>query len=190
MPLIIVSLIERLRYLGIFMGAFIEGPAVGLFVGFLARTGALNLFWAYLAHVVGDLSADFFYYFIGYQGQKGFFKKFNISKRNLIRAERMKKFFHQHPRKIIILGKLTHIVGLPVLIGAGIAHYPWLKFLLFDFIATLIKSAILIFIGFYLTSLWMKINHVISYIGLISTFSIVIVFIYLLIKLYNRGKEL
>jgi len=83
------NLISQLTYLGIFIGTFIEGPLVGLLAGSLVRTGFLNLFLAYFAHVFGDLSADFFYYFIGRQGQRNFLKKLIMSERNLARTKKI-----------------------------------------------------------------------------------------------------
>ncbi len=178
----VVSLVSHLTYFGIFIGTFIEGPVVGLLTGFLVKIGFLNLFLAYLFHVLGDLSADFFYYFIGYQGQKTLFKKFNVSDRSLAKAEKMKKLFYRHPKKVIILGKLTHIAGLPVLIGMGMSHYDWRKFLLFDFLATIIKSAILISLGYYLAEFWTKANNIISYLSWFSALLIIGIIIYFIIK--------
>ncbi len=182
MELLIINLVNHLAYLGIFIGTFIEGPLVGLLAGFLVKIGFLNLFLAYIVHVLGDLSADFFYYFIGYKGQKMLFKKFNISDKNLVKAEKMKKLFHRHPKKIIILGKLTHITGLPVLLGVGMSHYDWRKFLFFDFFATIIKSAILISLGYYLAEFWTKASDIISYLSWFSILFIVIIIAYFIIK--------
>ena len=178
----IINLVSHLTYLGIFVGTFIEGPAVGLLAGFLVKIGFLNLFLVYMVHVLGDLAADFFYYYIGRQGQKILFKKFNISDKNLVKAEKMKKLFHRHPKKIIILGKLTHITGLPVLLGIGMSYYDWRKFLFFDFWATIIKSAILIFLGYYLAEFWTKASDIISYLSLLGIILFIIIIFYFVIK--------
>ena len=61
---IIINLIGQLKYIGLFIGTFVEGPTVGLLSGFLIKVGILNLFWSYLVYVVADLSADLFYYYI------------------------------------------------------------------------------------------------------------------------------
>ncbi len=184
---LIINLINHLTYLGIFIGTFIEGPTVGLLAGFLARIGFLNLFLVYVVHVLGDLTADFFYYFIGYQSQKKLFKRINISKKNIIRAEKIKKLFHQHPKKIIILGKLTHISGLPVLLGVGMSHYNWRKFLLFDFLATIIKSAILISAGYYLAEFWTKANDFVSCLSWFGLLFLLIIIIYFAMKKLIRN---
>lgn len=186
----IINLIGNLRYPGIFIGTFIEGPAVGMITGSLIKLGYLNIYLGYLVYVVGDFTADCLYYALGYYKRTGFLRRLNFSSKTLSKAKRMKNLFHNHPNKIIVLGKLTHFLGLPILIGAGLTHYSWRKFLIFDLIATLIKSAILIFIGFHLVSLWVRINNTINYAGLVGTLLIIIVVIYLLIKLYNRREKI
>lgn len=185
----ITGLIENLKYFGIFIGTFIEGPAVGMLTGSLIKLGYLNLYLSYLVYVIGDFTADCLYYSMGYLGRIGILKKFNSST-TIKKAEKYKILFHKHPNKIIVFGKLTHFFGLPILIEAGLTHYPWKKFLIFDLIATLIKSAILLFIGFYLTSLWVSINNTINYIGLTVTFLTVIFLSYFLIKFYKERKKL
>jgi len=182
MPVAIINLIEQLKYIGIFIGTFVEGPAVGLFAGFLSRMGFVNIILAYIVHVTADLSADFFYYFSAYKGKKRFFNKFNFSEKNIVRAEKIQKLFYTHPTKIIILGKLTHIIGLPILLGAGMMHYSWRRFLLFDLAATLIKSLILLSLGYYLAEFWTKANDVISYASWFIALFIAIIIIYFIIK--------
>jgi len=180
MASLVIALISHLKYLGIFIGTFVEGPTIGLLAGFLVKIGFLNLFLVYLSHVLGDLTADFFYYFVGYHGQKKFLERINISEKNIIKAEKIKKIFHQHPQKIIILGKLTHIIGLPILLGVGMSRYNWRKFLLFDFLATIIKSALLISVGYYLAESWTKANDFISHLswfGLLFLLAIIICFV-------------
>jgi len=182
----IISLTETLKYAGVFIGTFVEGPIIGMITGFLIKLGYLNTYLSYLVYVVADLIADHLYYGIGYYGRTRFLKKFTVSLKSLNKA---KNILYNHSNRIIVFGKLTHFLGLPILVGAGLAHYPWKKFLIFDLIATLIKSAILIFIGFYLTSIWISVDNTINYVGLISTFSITIALVYLILNRTIRGKN-
>jgi membrane protein DedA with SNARE-associated domain len=182
MPLLAVNLVSHLTYLGVFIGTFLEGPMVGLLTGFLVKAGFLNFPLAYAAHVFGDLTADFFYYFIGYQGREKLVKKLGVSEKNLTRAERIRRLFRERPQRIIVLGKLTHVVGLPVLLGIGMSHYPWPKFLLFDFLATIIKSAVLIFLGYYLAEFWTKASDLISYLNWLGMLVIIIIVGYLAMR--------
>ena len=179
----IVSLINHLTYLGVFIGAFIEGPIVGLLTGFLVKIGFLELFLAYIIYVFGDLTADFFYYSIGYHSPKLISKKFSIFRKKINEAEKIKKIFCRHPKKIIILGKITHVAGLPILLIAGLSHYDWRKFLFFDFLATIIKSAILIFLGYYFAKQWVEAGDVISYLNLFGLLLAMIIIYFIIRKI-------
>ena len=99
----------------------------------------------------------------------------------------IKKIFHQHPQKIIILGKLTHIIGLPILLGVGMSRYDWRKFLLLDFLATIVKSAILISVGYYLAESWTRANDFISYLSWFGLLFLLIIIICFVIKKLVRN---
>ena len=154
-------MLEFFKYLGIFLAAFTEGPTTAVSVGFLSRLGYMNIYLGYLAHVLGDMSADFLYYFIGYFGGAEilprFSKFFGFSLKEYLKA---KKVFLENRKKIIIFGKLTHLVGLPVLFAAGVVRYTWWKFGILNFLATLIKSAILVIIGYYFGEVWRNYSNV------------------------------
>lgn len=184
------AIVNHLKYFGIFLGALIEGPAVGLITGLLVKLKVVNLLLAYLMHVSGDFVADCFYYLVGYHGGKKFlphalgFLKFSLED-----AEKAKRILHRHPKKIIILGKITHVLGFPILIGMGLAHYPWYKFILFNLIATLIKSAILVFLGYYFASLWMNINNIFSLIALFGSIFLLSILGYIAAKRFKKYYE-
>lgn len=165
------NFIINFKYVAIFIGAFIEGPTVGLIVGFLSRVHYINLVLGYFSHVSGDLAADFLYYGIGYFGGVKIVPRIaRILKFSMKEIEDIEKSFDKHSKKLIIFGKITHVIGLPILIAAGGVRYKWYKFIIFDLIATLIKSGILVFIGYHFGGLWEKANNVIlvlSGVGLI-----------------------
>ncbi len=174
----IFKLIEELRYLGVFLGAFFEGPATGLIAGFLTKTSYLNFTLAFLTHSLGDFLADIVYFSIGYFA-KGKIKFFKISKE---KSEKISKLLKAHPNKIIITGKLTHAFGLPVLIAMGMQHYSFPKFLFFNLIATLIKSFAILYLGNFLADMWVQAENIFTYIGLIGITLLVIGGIYFFAK--------
>ncbi|MDO8507175.1 MAG: DedA family protein [bacterium] len=165
------NFIVSFKYVAIFIGTFIEGPTVGLIVGFLSRVHYINLTLGYFSHVAGDLAADLVYYTIGYFGGVRIVPRMaRILRFSVKDVENIEESFDKHSKKVIILGKVTHVIGLPILIAAGGVRYKWYKFIIFDLIATLIKSAILVFIGYHFGGLWEKADNIIfifSGIGLI-----------------------
>ena len=173
----------ELRYVAIFIGTFIEGPTVGLLAGVFAKLGYLSLITAYIVHVIADLSADFFFYSVGYFGGRralpkvAKFLRFSVEETN--KAERI---FHQNGKKFIVIGKITHVVGFPILIAAGLARYPFFRFAIFDLIATIIKSAGLLALGYFFGNFWEKINNVFLDVTLAGVFIIILPCIYFVIR--------
>ena len=170
-------------YGGIFLGTFLEGPVVGLLAGSLVRMGKLELIWVYLVHVLGDLIADSMYYWLGFYSKM--IKK--VDKRE--KESKLAMTLEKHADRLIIGGKLTHILGLPILLGLGRNKYSWKKFLLLDLIATAIKSAGLIGLGYYLADGWAKAGSVAGKLGWMSGGVMVIIGLYLgakKIRLYEK----
>jgi len=191
MPDLLFNYIEHLKYIAIFLGTFVEGPVVGLLVGFFVRINHIQLVYGYLAHVLGDLSADMMYFFIGYLGGKKILPK--IAALLKFKPEESKKagvLFKKHSYKIIIFGKISHVFGFPILIGMGLSRYSWVKFFIFDLIATLIKSAMLISLGYYFGSLWKQIDSLLAYIAMAGGLLAAIWVLYYLIRRRVEGEVL
>ena len=177
----------ELRYVAIFIGTFVEGPTVGLLAGVFAKLGYLSFVTAYIVHVLADMSSDFFFYSLGYFGGRkalpkiAKFLQFSVEETN--KAERV---FNKNGKKFIIIGKITHVVGFPILIAAGLVKYPFAKFATFDLIATLMKSAGLLALGYFFGHLWDKINNVFLDVTLAGVFIIILPFIYFV---FRRRKK-
>jgi membrane-associated protein len=173
----------ELKYLAVFLGTFVEGPTVGLLAGVFAKIGYFSLVTVYLVHVLADLSADFFFYAIGYfGGNKALPKVAKFLRFSVKDTEDAEKTFNSNGKKIILIGKITHVVGFPILLAAGITRYPFLKFAVFDLIATLIKSAILIGLGYYFGDFWVKIHNVFLDAGMAGIIIILVPILYFIIK--------
>lgn len=184
----ILQLIEHLKYIGVFLGAFIEGPATALAGGFLVKSQILLFIPTFIAHFIGDFCADMFYFFVGRKGTKRFRlwveKKSKFSEKEVLG---FKNKFDKHKLKIIFVGKLTHFLGLPAIIGIGLSDYSWKKFFVFNLIATIIKSFLLVALGYSVGILWQQQNQLISRIGLIVVIIALSTTLYYLIK---RRKNL
>lgn len=179
----VYSLIISFKYVAIFLGSFIEGPTVGLMVGFLARVKYINLYWGYTAHVLGDMTADMIYFSIGYFGGMKIVPRLaKILRYSVNDIENIETAFEKHSIKLIIVGKITHVIGFPILFAAGITRYKWYRFLLFDFIATLIKAAVLVFIGYHFGALWEKVDNVLFVIGGLGALVIVAQISYFMVR--------
>lgn len=152
------DLIDLIRTYGLMVLAplaLLEGPIVSVLGGYLVGRGliALNALMACL--VIADVAGDAILYGIGRYGgpliPQGWRARLGMSQGM---QDRLVQDMHTHGTRILVIGKLTHAVGFAVLATAGAARYPFGRFLLVNFLATLPKSAALVFLGWMLGDSW------------------------------------
>lgn len=152
-PALILSLLYTYSYLILFPLVVVEGPIVTLIAGFLVSTKFMAFVPAYITVVVADLAGDFLYYSAGRWWFDSFINGFfSFLKTDLKKINKLKKTINFHKGKILFFGKLSHAIGAPILISAGIAKIPVKEFLWFNFLATLPKSLLLLMVGYYFGS--------------------------------------
>lgn len=184
----IIPWLEHYKYFAIFPLAFFEGPIITIIVGFLSSLGYINIFFAYLVIVAGDLASDLMYFWLGNKGGSKFIAKwgryFGIAQQH---AESLKKYFDKHGGKMLFLGKISHGIGTAFLVAAGLAKMPFIKFFFYNSLATLLKSFVLILIGYYFGYAFVTINSYLEKIAILSVSVSVTLFIAYL--LYHHRKE-
>lgn len=162
----ITELFVTYRYALIFPLTVLEGPIVTVIGSFLASQGYLNVYAVYAISVVGDLVGDVLYYGLGRFGRHGFIDKYG--KYLLVPPERVKELeghFGRHSGKTLVIGKLTHAMGVFVLVSAGIAKVPFGQYLLYNFLPTLPKSLAFVMIGFYFGKAFGEINSYLEWVA-------------------------
>ena len=176
------------KYFALFPLAVIEGPIITVIAGFFASLGYINFFLAYGVVVAGDLVGDAFLYGIGRFGGRKFVDRWGrfigVREKEIASVENQ---FQKRSAKILFIGKLLHGVGGTFLIAAGMVRMPFGQYIFYNFLATLVKSFILLLIGFFFGSAFASINSTLEKIGL---FSIAIATLTLIIYFfYARKKE-
>ncbi len=186
----IIQLLEESKYLLLFPISIMEGPIVSILAGFISSLGKMNPFIATGIVILGDLTGDTAYYLIGRYGRKGIILKYGrflgITEANV---NRMDDHFEKNTGKTLLFGKFAHALGTPILFAAGIAKVPFGRFLLYNFVGTVPKSAVLVLIGYYFGSSYQKINGYFdnaTYIGI--GIAVVLVIAYVLFTRYAREK--
>jgi membrane protein DedA with SNARE-associated domain len=183
----IIGWILTYRYLVLFPIVVVEGPIITIIAGFLASLDLLSIYITYVVIVFADLSGDFIYYSIGRWGRENFIDKWGkyigLNKQKIGKVE---EHFEKHRKKTLIFGKLSHAVGMPILVAAGIAKVPIWEFLWLNFLATLPKSFIFLFIGYYFGEAYVKFDKYLDYIT-ITTIILGLVFL-LIYYSYSRHK--
>jgi len=165
-PVTVIGWLLQYRYIILFPLVIVEGPIVTVLAGFLASLGQMNLWICLPIVVVGDIIGDTFMYAQGRWGGKLVVEKwghhFGINQNIILRLE---EHFKQHPGKTLILGKVSHFFGGPVLIAAGMGRMKISQFLWYNFLGTVPKSIFLLLIGFYFGEAYARVDKFLTFAG-------------------------
>jgi membrane protein DedA with SNARE-associated domain len=179
----LIASLETYKYIALLPIVVIEGPVATVLAGFLSSMSYLSLGISYVIVVLGDLVGDMIYYALGYWGRGGIIEKYGsyvgITGKRLSQLE---AHFQDHAGKTLLLGKLTHGIGIVALIAAGTARVPFIKFLWYNLVATLPKSLILLLVGFYFGEAYMKLSRYLDYTAVIALIIPLLLGVYVLIR--------
>lgn len=149
------------KYVAIFIGSFLEGPTVMAAAGFFIKLGHLEILPSYFLLLLGDLSADVMWYYIGHiAAEKTIIKIEKHVGLTPGKSEKIKRLFNRHDSKILFISKLTMGFGfsLGTLMTAGMAKVPLKKFILVNFLGGLIWTAGLVSLGYFFGNIYLKIS--------------------------------
>ena len=185
----IIKLLLKHKYGFLFPVAVVEGPIISLISGFLVAKGILNIFAVYWLLVAGDIVGDTVYYALGRFGGRLFIKKwgqiFRITDDKLVRAE---KHFHEHFKKTLFLGK-SSALGSVILIAAGLAKMPYAKFILVNFLASVVKTLILVALGYYFGQALDLVDKYLGYFGAVMGIATLVILYVLVKKTLKKSYE-
>ncbi len=166
-----VTFLEHYKYAVIFPIAVVEGPIISIVSGLLTSLHFLSGPIAYIVLVAGDLTGDSLYYFIGRRwGRSAGVKKFA---RFFGYGDKQEKFlenhFKRHTGKTLLLAKASYGLGAASQIAAGIGRVNYYQFFLYSALGTLVKTPVLMLIGYYGGNSYLKINSYLNSFAYITT---------------------
>jgi membrane protein DedA with SNARE-associated domain len=168
------ALLLSYKYVLLLPIAIFEGPIVTLLAGFLAAGGYLDFWVAYTVVLVGDEIGDMLHYALGYFGGVKFIKKFGkyigVNDKEI---QTVNALFKKRGKLTILLSKVLHGVGGVIQIVAGAVKMSFEEFFYYTFAGTLVKTYLLISVGYYFGR---QITQIDSY---VHTFGVVSVGIFL-----------
>jgi membrane protein DedA with SNARE-associated domain len=181
----IIAWLYIYKYLVIFPLIILEGPITSVICGFLSSVNILNIFIVYPVLVVADLVGDLLYYSLGRWGGSRFVRKyiklFRLSEKTMTRIE---NHFDKHTKKTIIIGKISHAFGAPILIAAGIVKVRLYEIFWSNIVVTIPKYLVLLIVGYYFGVI--LINNAEYFSIILLSLGILII---LVVLLYNRIKR-
>lgn len=158
----ILGLLSAHPYAVLMPLAIAEGPLVTIACGVLVAAGQLEFSSVLAIVVAGDMVGDSALYALGRWGGTRMVARW-ASQDTITRVAVLQDKFLNKANRILVAGKLTHAVGAPVLIVAGIARMTFGRFLTVNFLATLLKSLVLLFIGYAVHSGYTAIGQNMNY---------------------------
>ncbi len=162
------QLLLSFRYFILFPLVVIEGPIITVIAGFFISLGQLDFYLTYLLVVAGDLAGDSLYYLLGRFGKTGFLSRWGrFIGLNQERITGIERHFNDHGGKTMFIGKLSHGIGAAFLVAAGLGRMPYPKFVWYNFLATAVKSLVLIAIGYYFGHALTRIKTLLDWVAVI-----------------------
>lgn len=163
---IIEMLLDKLGiyvYFGLFFIIFAEtGLAVGFFLpgdsllvvsGLFAAAGKLNIALILIAFFLGSVIGDSTGYWTGRVMGKTIFNREDSFIFKPSRVEKAKQFFEKYGAKTIVLARFVPIVRTfaPIVIGA--TEMPYVRFLLFSLLGSVLWIFSMVFLGYFVGGL-------------------------------------
>lgn len=136
------------KYIALFLFAFVEGPTLALFCGFLVRQGVISLIPTLAILVFANFAPDVIMYFVGKRlrrhGATAFVKKYPAMKKYFEGIEIMWQDFF---RMTLIFAKVSLGLAMPFLASAGFSGVPFRKYITHTVGLDLILISTLIALG-------------------------------------------
>ena len=152
-----------------------------IITGFLVYLKTLSFPVAFIIMVIADLIGDSIYYLIGRYGKENFIRKYGkYIGINMEREQGVENYFAMHTLRTLLIGKFAHGVGSFVLAAAGLAKVQFRKLLAINIFSTAVKTMILMLIGYYYGSVYLRLNIYINLIGLVVLVSCIIIYVFFL----------
>lgn len=144
----IIQFFIRYKYEAIFPIAVAEGPIITIISGFLIARGSLDFFPSLLVVFLGDIISDSVFYFLGRGGRRAInrLKFLHISEE---RIQVIENQFKSSPWKTMLLGKISYGLGSVFMVAGGAARVPWENFIEYIVSLDLVRSSLLLAVGFY-----------------------------------------
>ncbi len=180
-----LAFLEYYKYWIVFPIAVFEGPIIIIISGFLVYLGVLKLYIVYPLLVLADTIGDSALHFVGkYWRRSPRIKKFaNYFGYTDSSEEFLVKHFEKHKAKTFLIGKFSHGLGRSVIIAGGIAGVRYMEFLFYSIVGTVMKTILLMTVGYYVGSSYQKID---GYLQIVSFTVISLAILFVVYKFSNK----
>ena len=199
---LIISLMNQFGYFGILLLIMIENifppipsEVILCFGGFMTSHSSLTVVGVILSATAGSTLGAILLYFIGKLVNKEHL--FKIVSGKIGKILRLKKkdievadaWFDKKGAGVVFFGRFIPIVRSLISIPAGMSDMPFLKFLRFTFLGTLIWNTVLTMLGSMMGENWRTIVQVINRYGMFVAFILGVAIIIGIIYFYQHRMK-
>lgn len=157
----------------------LQGPVVPLFGAAAASVGLLRPGLVFLVIIAGNLTSDVLWYLLGRAGKIEWIirhgKWLGINRQIV---ERMKLDIYDQAAKLVVLSKLTTGLTAPPLIASGLIRVPIRRWFLPLLIGEVVRTGVLMLIGYFAAESILKIEHSLTYLTIVSSILLLLVTIW------------
>jgi membrane protein DedA with SNARE-associated domain len=160
-----------------------------LFAGFDVYQGNLSMPGVIIAGVAGDMAGASIAYSIGYFGSRELLErqgsKLHVSRSGLDRAHR---WFERYGSPVIFISRMLPLVRAVFPYAAGVARMPYLRFLVFATLGSIVWISALALLGEAVGSNWPSWRHHLEYVDYAAAALLVVAIIYFIVR-RNRNRN-
>jgi membrane protein DedA with SNARE-associated domain len=176
----VIALLEQYRYLILFPLACIEGPMLGFITGTLIPLGYFSPVPLFVTLVLADVIPDIAYYFLGRWGNnQAVVEKWGHKIRlTPERFELLRKLWHTHTIKAMMITKFSYGISTPLLITAGLVHVPFNRFWKWSAVLAAAQYSALMALGYFFGGYFAMVESTIVRVQILVAAAVVVFIIY------------
>lgn len=200
MQVFLINVIQRYGYLGIFLLITLENifppipsEVILTFSGFITTKTTLSIVLVIFSATIGSVVGAIILYIIGNILSSKLLTKRKNEKLLFFEVKKIKlakDWFYKKGNKTVFFCRFIPVLRSLISIPAGMSNMPFIKFIVYTFIGSLIWNFLLIYIGKIAGDSWQVVSKYISEYS--KNFFIIIFIIFLLvifIKVYMKSRS-
>ena len=200
MQVFLINVIQRYGYLGVFLLITLENifppipsEAILTFSGFITTKTTLSIVLVIFSATIGSVIGAIILYIIGNILSSKLLTKRNDGKLLFFEVKKIKlakDWFYKKGDKTVFFCRFIPVLRSLISIPAGMSNMPFIKFIVYTFIGSLIWNFLLIYIGKLAGDSWQVVSKYISEYSKIFFIIIFIIFLLVIfIKVYMKSRS-
>ncbi len=153
---LLIGFLKEYSYPILFLWSILEGETGLIMAGIFSHTGDMNIWLSIFVAGLGGFTGDTIYFFIGRWNRKYVYRKFTTQRRKFALAHLLLK---KYGWPIIFIQRYLYGMRTVIPIAIGMTRYSTTKFLIINFLSSIVWSSITIILAWYFGEEILKLIH-------------------------------